>query len=311
MDFLAVACMVWDYPSRSDKYDTVIIEDKKDAVDKKTYLVNDGSNMLYWIYKADIKQIGKPSVTVPMESKGLEGDQKRLNDAIKRSLILFPRKYLFVNKNTNWKKDVGDLKPAKTVSDWVRDLTKSKINKQGIETNLLLKSYPKLANKTLGINVFRRSFVTHYIDKMNNNEKRKMVHGMLTSFTKIDTYYKRKFDTVELKSKVKLEYEEPQPDNERIIITEKKDIVKEVEKEVEKKQPMTGAERQKKYYQSKKGDKAFKERRAKIDNDPKRKIKRVIRELNNKTKNFKTMLPSTIKEYGISYKDGQYISDKI
>lgn len=311
MDFLAVACMVWDYPSRSDKYDTVVIEDKKDAVDKKTYLVNDGTNMLYWIYKKDIKDIGRPLVIVPMESKGLEGDQKRLNDAIKLSLELFPRKYLFVNKNTNWKNPVGDLKPAKTVSDWVRDLTKSKINKQGIETNMLLRSYPKLATKTLGINVFRRSFVTHYIDKMNNNEKRKMVHGMLTSFTKIDTYYKRKFDTVELKSKVKLEYEVPQPDTERIVITEKKDIVKEVEEEVEKTKPMTPAERQRKYYASKKGDEKFQEKRSKIENDPKRRIKRIIRELNNKKKNFKTMLPSTIKEFGISYKDGQYVSSKL
>lgn len=311
MDFLAVACMVWDYPSRSDKYDTVVIKDKKDAVDKKTYLVNDGTNMLYWIYKKDIKDIGRPLVIVPMESKGLEGDQKRLNDAIKLSLELFPRKYLFVNKNTNWKNPVGDLKPAKTVSDWVRDLTKSKINKQGIETNMLLRSYPKLATKTLGINVFRRSFVTHYIDKMNNNEKRKMVHGMLTSFTKIDTYYKRKFDTVELKSKVKLEYEVPQPDTERIVITEKKDIVKEVEEEVEKTKPMTPAERQRKYYASKKGDEKFQEKRSKIENDPKRRIKRIIRELNNKKKNFKTMLPSTIKEFGISYKDGQYVSSKL
>ncbi len=75
--------MVWDYPSRSDKYDTTIINGKKDATDKKSYLVNDGHCMLYWIYKKDIKDIGRPLVIVPMESKELEGDQKRLNDAIK------------------------------------------------------------------------------------------------------------------------------------------------------------------------------------------------------------------------------------
>ena len=41
---------------------------------------------------------------------------------------------------------------------------------------------------------------------MNNNDKRKMVHAMLTSFAKIDTHYKRKFDTIQQKSSVKLEY---------------------------------------------------------------------------------------------------------
>ena len=64
---------------------------------------------------------------------------------LKLSLQLFPRKYLFVNKTINWKKQVGDLKPAKNVSDWVRDLTKSKINNQGIETNLILTTVPKIA----------------------------------------------------------------------------------------------------------------------------------------------------------------------
>jgi hypothetical protein len=37
---------------------------------------------------------------------------------------------------------------------------------------------------------------------MNNNEKRKMVHAMLTSFAKINTYYKRNFDTDKNNNKI-------------------------------------------------------------------------------------------------------------
>ena len=35
LNFLAVASMVWDYPSRSDKFDTIIIRNKEEAIDKK------------------------------------------------------------------------------------------------------------------------------------------------------------------------------------------------------------------------------------------------------------------------------------
>ena len=66
---------------------------------------------------------------------------------LKLSLQLFPRKHLFVNKTIIWKKQVGDSKPAKNVSDWVRDLTKSRIHNQGIETNLILTKFPKIAKK--------------------------------------------------------------------------------------------------------------------------------------------------------------------
>ena len=35
MDFLAVASMVWDYPSRSDKWDTTFIDKKKKPLKKQ------------------------------------------------------------------------------------------------------------------------------------------------------------------------------------------------------------------------------------------------------------------------------------
>ena len=283
MNFLSVASMVWDYPSRSDKFDTIIIQNKEDAKDKKTYLVNDGDNLLYWIYKKDIKDIGKSYVLAPFEKNGLEGDQKKLNDAIKLSLKLFPRNYLFGAKNFNWKKNDKNPPQANNVSDWVANLSKSQKNKNGIETNFLIQSFPKFVNKSMGINLFRRSFVTHWIEKMNNNDKRKMVHAMLTSFAKIDTHYKRKFDTIQQEFSVKLEY---------IPETTKIDI----------KKPMTGTERQQKYYADKKNDTKFKENRKKIE------LKRTIRELNERKKKFDKMKKETIEKYKISVKDGKYFS---
>ena len=55
---------------------------------------------------------------------------------------------------------------------------------------------------------------------MNHNEKKKMVHAMLTSFTKIETHYKRKFDTIEDRVNVKLEFQEPQQDTTTIFVND-------------------------------------------------------------------------------------------
>jgi len=38
LDFLSVAVMVWDYPSRSDKYDTVIIKNPNEAIKNKVLI---------------------------------------------------------------------------------------------------------------------------------------------------------------------------------------------------------------------------------------------------------------------------------
>lgn len=300
MDFLSIAIMVWDYPSRSDKYDTTIITDRKDATNKTTYLVNDENHMLYWIYRKDVKAIGRDNVVVPLEKNGLQGMQNEMNKAIKLSLKLFPREYLFVPKTTNWKNKVDITKSSKweSVSSWAKTIQKK-----------LKPEFKNLEQKNLAINLFRRSFVTYHINIMNNNEQRKMAHAMLTSFAKMNTYYTRKFDTVELKSKVKLEYEEPYDYNTTIDVESQNEQIhrairitdKVVPKPIEKKQPMTGAQRQQKYYKNMKNDKDFQEKRQDIESNPLRKIQRVVRELNQGKKNFKMMFKSTINEYKISY----------
>ena len=302
MDFLCVAVMVWDYPSRSDKYETEIVPERSQATQKTTYLVNEKTRELYWIYRKDVKDIGRPFVVVPLEKQGLKGLQGRLITAINESLKEFPWDYLFIKKTGyNWKTNEGvqEKSSSKSVSDWAKNV--SKIPE-------VVEKYPKIVKKSLGINVFRRSFVTSWIDIMSNNEKRKMIHAMLTSFSKIDTYYKRRYNTDELKSLVKLEFKEPEGynSNKPIEVPHHDESSKNtpIEKNILVKKPMTNAERQRKYYMKhKKQEKSDDKKR---DKDPERKAMRIVRELNAGKKNFGTMKPSTIQQYSITKVNGEY-----
>jgi hypothetical protein len=220
LNFLSVAVMVYDYPSRADKYSTIIIDDEKYATGKETYLViKDGKiapdNMPVWIYRKDIKDVGRPDVRVPMEYDGLAGWQRKLAEAIKLSLELYPRKTLFAAKNYYWepndrqrvKQDlINNGQPkvvsAHTIQGWVADVN--------VDIHLIegLKKIYNRANinpiPKMGIAVFRRSFVTYWSQNLNYNGRKKMVRGMLTSFTKADTYYRRDFTNPELKQRVKI-----------------------------------------------------------------------------------------------------------
>ena len=74
---------------------------------------------------------------------------------------------------------------------------------------------------------------------------------------------------------------------------------------------MTNAERQKKWYQKNKNNQEFIKKREKIENNPLRKIQRVLRELNQGKNSFQNMKKETITQYGISVKNGIYVSSKL
>lgn len=343
LDFLSVAVMVWDYPSRSDKYDTVIIKNPDEAIDNTTYLVYDDTNPPYWIYKKNVKDIGRPFVIVRLEKDGLYGLQNKLIDAISLSLKLFPRNYLFASKSIDWKNspNLNDIKKASNVSGWIRHIKSlSAINTQ----------YPNISLKTLGINLFRRSFVTHFTDLMNNNEKRKMVHAMLTSFAKINTYYKRNFNTDCNNNKIIINnhlnnnvISVPQEVNEVINQPVENVIINEVIADavnksvpdavgtvgtdetvetdgtdetdgdaivntVKSKRPMTNAERQRLWYANNKLNEDFKKARERIENTDERKARRYVRELNQGKRSIDDITRRTIAKYQISFINGKYVS---
>jgi hypothetical protein len=322
--------MVWDYPSRSDKYDTVIIKNPNEAIKNTTYLVCDDSNLPYWIYRKNVKDIGRPLVIVKLEKEGLNGLQSRLIDAISLSLKLFPRNYLFASKSIDWKKspDVNVIKKASNVSGWIRNIK----SLSAIHTQ-----FPNISLKTLGINLFRRSFVTHFSDLMNNNEKRKMVHAMLTSFAKINTYYKRNFDTDKNNNKIiinnhhnvinvpddvnevidepvddpvdeSVDESEIEPVDESVNEPVNEPVIESVVNTEPPKIPMTNAERQRIWYANNKLKEDYKKARKKIENTDERKARRYVRELNQGRKSIDDITRNTIAKYQISFVNGTYIS---
>jgi len=128
---------------------------------------------------------------------------------------------------------------------------------------------------------------------MNNNEKRKMVHAMLTSFAKINTYYKRNFDT--------------DKNNNKIII-KNESVIESVVNTEPPKIPMTNAERQRIWYANNKLKEDYKKARKKIENTDERKARRYVRELNQGRKSIDDITRNTIAKYQISFVNGTYIS---
>jgi hypothetical protein len=156
---------------------------------------------------------------------------------------------------------------------------------------------------------------------MNNNEKRKMVHAMLTSFAKINTYYKRNFDTDKNNNKIIINNHHNVinvPDEVNEVINEPvnepvneviDDHVNEPVVNTEQpKRPMTNAERQRIWYTNNKLKEDYKKAREKIENTDERKARRYVRELNQGKKSIDEITRNTIAKYQITFVNGMYIS---
>jgi hypothetical protein len=168
---------------------------------------------------------------------------------------------------------------------------------------------------------------------MNNNEKRKMVHAMLTSFAKINTYYKRNFDTDKNNNKIIINNHHNVinvPDDVNEVIEEPaiepvdesvdEPVIEPIEEPVNEpeiesvvnteppKIPMTNAERQRIWYANNKLKEDYKKAREKIENTDERKARRYVRELNQGRKSIDDITRNTIAKYQISFVNGTYIS---
>ena len=197
--FLACAIMVWDYPSRSDKYNTTIIQKEEEATEKKTYLVvpTDGSPCK-WIFREDKKsreankqKNNKGEIIDPAIPRALNYNdtlvgqlQKRLDICLKSGLEQFPRTSLFINKTRKKPTPVSE----KTVSGWVAS------------------EIPEMegTGKILGINLFRHSFVSAFWPTMKHNQMEIMEYAMLTSIKKMMSHYYKKIDTPEARYRTRL-----------------------------------------------------------------------------------------------------------
>jgi hypothetical protein len=110
----------------------------------------------------EIKKLHVPiEYELKTSNSSLDGFNLRLSNLLRESYYTYPRRYVFLAKNSWGKNRVSDrqVKPE-TVSNWVRNIYN---------------------NKNLGIDGFRSSFVTYYLPKMNNLEKKVMATRMRTS----------------------------------------------------------------------------------------------------------------------------------
>ena len=295
---LLVALYVYDFPSRAEKLQLTFITDEKEA--------KPGNNYIYVRDKLDckmilneVKKLHKPlTYNISTKIPALTQFNKKLNKLIRKSYKTYPRKSVFLGK-TEWntgKKPVT----AGTSATWLSDI---------------------FVEKNLSVNGFRSSFVSYYMDKVNNAGKKLIAERMRTSVMQLDQAYRKIVkDPVDL-ARVKIE-----PDLEleaRASVGSSKDSAYRIRDDNTEniraaipvrapamkptKEIIDGHLRKRKafqtYYAKADKKKHHQERVKKHSALPSTYAKRIVRELASGMINIKNLQPTTIAKYGIK-KDG-------
>lgn len=305
--YLAVALYVLDYPSRSEKYNMDFIENENDAEEDENYvLIQKNSNVCKLIFNQIMK--GHSPISYNLNSKYIEGLNKRLNKLLKYSYKTYPRQHLFINQLSyekgNYVKVSGD-----TVSKWVSNL---------------------LDNKNIGVNGFRSSFVSYYLPKMNNSQKTIMAFRMRTSVNIMSRSYYKQYTSPDELIKVKIE-----PDlaletntsvgtskenafniNDDTLSNRKKYQDIELSPDILNvpAQKLTKYERRKvnfdKWINKDDNREKHRERVKQHSKSDRVYALRIVRELNNGLQDYKKIKPETINKYEIKINDeGRYYTD--
>ena len=285
---LAVAIMVLDYPSRLDKYEMEIITDEAQVREDKCYILL--TNPITFIFNNNKKLHSK--LKYKLVSRGvLAGLNKRLNQMILDSISNYPRKTLFIKKDSYENKQLTAVK-EKTVTEWIRNL---------------------VPNRTLNIGTFRSSFVSYYYNTMNNLEKKLMVIRMRTSSSEINRAYLKYYSNPDILVRIKAEptadlinrassglIDNPIMVNSQIKIKEEP-IEEELISIPQSKISINDRKRitAKNWYE--KNKEQHKSKVKARDQDPSTTRKRYIRELNNKALDYTKMKKQTIIKYNIQY----------
>lgn len=172
---LAVAIMVYDFPSRHEKYDLNIIENESQSEKDKNYIIISDSGDCKFILN-EIVKLHKP-IKYNLNSKQMTGFNKKLNKLLKYSIKEYPRKYLFVS-------DKNEKVTHHTVSGWVRDI---------------------LPNKNMSIDGFRSAFVSYWKPLWSNSRIKICATRMRTSVDEINRAYFKFYKSPEQLVKVKIE----------------------------------------------------------------------------------------------------------
>ena len=324
---LAVCINVYDFPSRHEKYSMDIIKDEKEAKAGKNYVLIPDTGNCKFIFNEIVKTHKPIKYELAVSLPGLSQLNKRLNKFLKESYRDYPRKSLFIKKNTIQGSQAKAS--ASTVSDWIR----KEVFKE----------------KNLGVNSFRSSFATYYLPILNNYGKYLMAQRMRTSVEKLYRSYFKIHSSPEDLVKVKIDPEMALQTKAQVGTTsDNAFLVREnmnynrikVKKEpgLEDEQVVTPAvpyerpgrpsnatrpttphivkktvhekkrERFKNWYKDADNKKKHNERVNKHSKKPEVYARRIVRELNNKATNIQNVNKSTIEKYKIEMKDGEYIS---
>jgi len=304
---LAVAMFVLDYPSRSEKYNMDFIENENDAEEDENYvLIQKNSNVCKLIFNQIMK--GHSPISYNLNSKYIEGLNKRLNKLLKYSYKTYPRQHLFINQLSYEKGNYVKVS-GETVSKWVRDI---------------------LDNKNMGVDGFRSSFVSYYLPKMNNSQKTIMAFRMRTSVNIMSRSYYKQYTSPDELIKVKIE-----PDlaletntsvgtskenafniNDDTLSNRKKYQDIELSPDILNvpAPKLTKYERRKvnfdKWINKDDNREKHRERVKQHSKSDRVYALRIVRELNNGLQNFKKIKPETINKYEIKINDeGRYYTD--
>lgn len=159
---LAIAINLWNFPSRSENYELVILKNKQDDYRKSNYLIITDHGC--WLNYNERKKDHRP-LTYEIKSSHITALNIRLCKLLRYSIKTYDRPFLFVNSKL-WYKNRNEQVSHSTVSKWVRDVITEKNN--GI-------------NKNIGVNVFRSAFVSYYFPRFNNRGKNILKIRMRTS----------------------------------------------------------------------------------------------------------------------------------
>jgi len=180
---LALAINLWNFPSRSENYELVILKKDHEVYKKSNYvLITDNECRL--IYN-EVKKGHRP-ITYEIKSSHITALNIRLCKLLRYSIKIYDRPFLFVNSKL-WYKNRNEQVSHTTVSKWVRNVITEKKNGN---------------NKNIGVNVFRSAFVSYYFPRLNNRGKNILKVRMRTSTDIILRSYLKIYDNPDVLARV-------------------------------------------------------------------------------------------------------------
>lgn len=194
LDLLTIALYVWDFPSRTEKFQLQFENKGKDWKPTETgnyiNVSNDTDRVI--IHFNTLKKKHAPIHFELQFGSGksvIDTYNNRLSELLRRSYKLYKRKYLFIPKNTwgsNRNKVGNEYKQvaSSTPSSWLRKF---------------------VSGRYININSLRSAFISYYWYKLNSNEKEILVMRMRTSKREAETNYRKDYTDTDTLARVKLE----------------------------------------------------------------------------------------------------------